>query len=87
MRTTVNIPDDVLHDLKELSRSRKASLTATVTEVLRTGLAQMSNPRRRQRYRQKTYDMGVPRVDLTNALQLAAELEDEEMLRKMERGR
>ena len=87
MRTTVNIPDDVLHDLKELSRSRKTSLTATVTEVLRAGLAQVSKPRRRQRYRQKTYDMGVPRVDLTNALQLAAELEDEEMLRKMERGR
>ena len=37
MRTTVNIPDDVLHDLKELSRFRKTSLTATVTEVLRAG--------------------------------------------------
>lgn len=87
MRTTVNIADDILRDLKELSRSRQTSLTATVTDVLRAGLAQISKPRRRRRYRQKTYDMGVPKVDLTKALQLAAELEDEETLRKMEQGR
>lgn len=87
MRTTVNIADDVLQDLRELSRSRKTSLATTVTEVLRAGLAQISRPRRRRRYRQKTYDMGVPRVDLTKALQVAAELEDEEILRKLEQGR
>ena len=87
MRTTVNIADDVLQDLRELSRSRKTSLADTVTEVLRTGLAQISRPRLRRRYRQKTYDMGVPRVDLTKALQVAAELEDEEILRKLEQGR
>jgi predicted CoA-binding protein len=30
-----------------------------------------------------TYDTGVPRVDLTKALQLAADLEDQEIIRKM----
>ena len=87
MRTTVNIADDVLRDLRELSRSRQISLTATVSEVLRAGLAQISKPERRRRCREKTYDMGVPKVDLTKALQLAAALEDEETLRKMEQGR
>jgi hypothetical protein len=87
MRTTVNIADDILRDLRELSRSRKTSLTATVGEVLCAGLAQIAKPRRRRRYRQKTYDMGVPKVDITKALQLAAELETEEIVRKMEQGR
>ena len=87
MRTTVNLPDDLLQDLKELSRARKTSLTATVTEVLRTGLARIVKPRARRRYREKTYDMGVPRVDLTKALRLAAQMEDEEIVRKMKQGK
>ena len=35
---------------------------------------------------QKTYDMGVPLVDLTKANQLAGELEDMELIAKMARG-
>ncbi len=87
MRTTVNLPDDILHDLKELSRTRKKSLTATVSEVLRAGLAQIAKPLATRRYREKTYDMGPPKVDLTKALRLAGELETEEILRKMEQGK
>ena len=87
MRTTVNLPDDILHDLKELSRTRKKSLTATVSEVLRAGLAQIAKPLAARRYREKTYDMGPPKVDLTKALRLAGELETEEILRKMEQGK
>ena len=34
---------------------------------------------------QRTHDMGVPLVDLTKANQLAAELEDEELIAKMRR--
>lgn len=34
---------------------------------------------------QRTFDMGVPLVDLTKANQLAAELEDEELIEKMRR--
>lgn len=34
-----------------------------------------------------TYDMGEPLVDLTHALRLAADLEDEERMRKMAEGR
>ena len=34
---------------------------------------------------QRTFDMGEPLVDLTKANQLAAELEDEELIEKMRR--
>ena len=87
MRTTVNLPDDLLEDLKELSRARKTSLTVTVTEVLRAGIARIAKPRARRRYRERTYDLGVPTVDLTKALRLAAQLEDEEIIRKMKQGK
>ena len=87
MRTTVNVPDDLLEDLKELSRTRKTSLTATVTEVLRAGLARIAKPRAKRRYRERTYDMGVPRVDLTKALRIAAQMEDEEIIREMKQGK
>lgn len=86
MRTTINLPEDLLQDLKALSRARKTSLTAIVTEVLRAGLLRIAKPPGRRRYRERTYDMGVPKVDLTKANQLAAELEDEEIIRKMEQG-
>ena len=68
-------------------RTRKKSLTATVSEVLRAGLAQIAKPLATRRYREKTYDMGPPKVDLTKALRLAGELETEEILRKMEQGK
>lgn len=87
MRTTINLPEDLLQDLKELSRARQTSLTATVTEVLRAGLARIAKPPARRRYREKTYDMGVPSIDLTKALQVAAEMEDEEIIRKMKQGK
>jgi hypothetical protein len=31
--------------------------------------------------------MGAPRIDITKALRLAAELEDEEIIRKLDAGR
>jgi prevent-host-death family protein len=35
---------------------------------------------------QRTFDMGVPLVDLTKANQLAGEMEDQEIMAKMARG-
>ncbi|MEO8247928.1 MAG: type II toxin-antitoxin system prevent-host-death family antitoxin [Burkholderiales bacterium] len=37
-------------------------------------------------FRQRTFDMGLPLVDLTHAGRLAADLEDEEIIAKMRRG-
>lgn len=38
-------------------------------------------------FRTGTADLGLPSVTLDRALQLAADLEDEELLRKMRRGK
>jgi len=43
--------------------------------------------RRDEVFEPLTFDMGKPRVDLTKAASLAAELEDEEVIGRYRRGR
>jgi predicted transcriptional regulator len=87
MRTTVRIDDDLMRDLKQLAQRNKTSLTKLLNRVIRRGLKQ-SEPRtqQRRRFRQKTFDMGPPRMDLTKALALAAQLEDEEIIKTLGLG-
>jgi Ribbon-helix-helix protein, copG family len=84
MRTTLRIDDDLMRDLRNEARREKTSLTELVNRVIRRGLdtfREVERPRRR--YREKTFSMGPPRVDLTKAMALAARLEDEETIRKL----
>jgi hypothetical protein len=81
MRTTVRIDADLLAELKERARTAGTSVTDLVNRALRAGLAAMK-PRPRP-VRIRTVDMGTPKVDLDRALHLAAELENEEILRKL----
>ena len=61
------------------------SLTRVANDVLRAGLDRRANTSRpRRRYREAVADLGEPRVNLDRALALAAQLEDEETLRKLE---
>ena len=84
MRTTTRIEDDVLEELKALARREDAPLTRVLNRTLRAGLEASRAPARRRRpYREKTYGMGRPRIDLRKALAAAAGLEDEEILRKL----
>ena len=83
MRTTVRIEDDLLLDLKEKARLERISLTRALNQTLRAGLRTERESRRpSQRYRERTHSMGVPKVDLTKALSIAGQLEDQEVLRK-----
>ncbi len=85
MRTTLAIADDILRELKKLARSAERPMTDVANEVLRAGLAAMREPPKRVRiFKEAPIDMGEPRVDLTKALGLAAEVEDEEQLRKLQ---
>jgi hypothetical protein len=87
MRTTVRIDDDLLRDLKRRAQKEKTSLTSVVNQAIRNGLkASETTIRAPRRFRQKTFSMGPPLVDLTKALALAAELEDEELIRRMDHG-
>ena len=83
MRTTVTLDPDAYALVRKLMRERGITFKEAVNQAIRQGLA----PKRRRRVSFPTYDMGEPRIELTKALQLAGELEDEEILRKMAMAR
>jgi hypothetical protein len=85
VRTTLDIAEDVLRELKGLARKSDRPVTEVANEVLRRGLAAMRGaPKKSRPYKEGPVDMGEPRVDLTKALALAAEIEDEEHIRKFQ---
>jgi metal-responsive CopG/Arc/MetJ family transcriptional regulator len=84
MRSTVRIDDDLMMELKERARRENVSQTRMLNRLLREGI-QASRGRRAKkgRYKETTIAMGTPRVELDKALALAADFDDEEILRKM----
>lgn len=83
MRTTLTLDPDVEALLKKAMRERGIGLKEAVNDGLRAGLG--GGPR--VDYSFPTYDMGEPLIDLTHANRIAADMEDEEILRKMAQGR
>ena len=60
-------------------------MSDSVEAIVRAGLAAEAQPKvKRRRYIEDSLDLGQPQVDLTKALTLAAELEDEEVIRKLQ---
>ena len=85
MRTTLAIADDILRELRARARRTGVSLTRVANDTPRAGLDRRADRLRRRRpYREEVADLGEPRVDLDRALAIAARLEDEETLRKIE---
>jgi hypothetical protein len=85
VRTTVTLDEDVARRLEELRRERRISFKEAINSTLRRGLIE---PRPRKRFKQRTYSMGLrPGIDLTHAIRLSADLEDEEIIRKLELGK
>lgn len=83
VRTTVTLDADVAEQLKGLARRRNISFKAALNAAVREGLA--AERGEVTPYRVPSRPMGLrPGTDLTHALQLAAALEDEEIIRKME---
>ena len=81
MRTTIRIEDELLERLKEQALRENVSLTKLVSRTLRAGMQPATRLcSSRPQYREKTYSMGAPRLDLDKALALAAALEDEEVI-------
>ena len=84
MRSTVRIDDDLMVELKRRAHDAGVSLTRMLNRTLRVGLTSPERRGRRARpYRQRTVAMGRPLADLDKALALAADLEDEEVARKL----
>jgi len=81
MRTTLRIDDDLFRELKERASREGLTLSELVNLALRRSLGAEKRPRRV--FRQKTRDLGRPSFDVTKANAVAAELEDEAILRKL----
>lgn len=85
MRTTLTIDDDLAALLHDQARRTGRTFRDVVNEALREGLlrGETETP-----CIPPVHDLGIrPGVDLTKALQLVGQLEDEEVVRKMEIGK
>jgi len=83
VRTTITLDPDVESLLKRAMRERGVSFKQAVNEAIRAGLlADRARPDREL----PAFDMGEPIVDVTKALRLAGELEDQELAARLARG-
>lgn len=86
MRTTVTLDPDVEAMLRSAVRQRGEPFKQVLNNAVREGLRSLQG-RKRTPYKPLTFDMGKPLVDLTKATSLAAELEDQELVRRHRRRR
>jgi hypothetical protein len=86
MRTTLTLDDQLVSDLKRIAHETGAPFKQVVNNVLRAGLRALDHPEP-QTYRIKPVSLGPvrPGIDLDKALRLADMLEDESLLRELER--
>jgi len=83
MRTTVTLDPDVEAKLQAVMRERGVSFKVALNDSVRAGLKSGSQPSRR--FRVDAQPLGArPGVNLDKALTLAGEMEDAEILRKLE---
>jgi hypothetical protein len=83
MRTTVTLDDDVAAKLKEEARRQRSSFKEVLNSSIRRGLS-AGTPLGAKPYQVRPRSMRArPGVDLDRALQLADELEDREIVRKI----
>ena len=85
MRTTVTLDPDVESLLRKEVRQRGEPFKQVLNNAIRAGLR--GRKQRIEPFQPLTFDMGKPRVDLLKALSLAADLEDEELIRSHRRVR
>ncbi len=83
MRTTVTLDPDVAARLHQVARERKNSFKAALNDAVRAGLAAGAPPTKSFRVRSRPLRIR-PDVDVDKALSLAAEIEDAEIMRKLE---
>jgi hypothetical protein len=82
MRTTVTLEPDVAQLIQALMRERGLSFKEALNLAVRRGLGPAKTSGRTP-----TFPMGDPAVPVTHALRLAADLEDDEIVRKLALGK
>lgn len=83
MRTTVTLDPDTEQYVRELMERHGVSFKRALNDAIRVGIPQSSQA---PPFRIPAVDLGHANVNLDKALQLAGELEDEEIINKMLRG-
>ena len=83
MRTTVTLDPDVEALIKRAMRDRGVTFKRALNDAVRAGVA---GQRPASQEPHPTYDMGEPVVDVTKALRLAGELEDQERAARLALG-
>lgn len=84
MRTTITLDADVEVLVKKLMASRGLTFKQAVNTLLRAALLPTEG---RVDYQFPSYELGTPLIPLEHALRVASELEDEEIVRKLNVGR
>ncbi len=81
MRTTVTLEADTDAAVRRLMRERGLSFKEALNAAIRAGLGPRAE---RPPFSTPTYAMGASSASIDKALRLAADLEDEEIRRKLE---
>jgi hypothetical protein len=82
VRTTVTLDPDTEQIVRRRMRERGVSFKVALNDVIRSGAAGSASVP----FRTETADLGESRVNLDRALQLVADLEDDELIRRMRSG-
>lgn len=78
MRTTVTLDPDTAALVQQRMREHGITFKQALNDAVRA-----SSKKPREPFRTATADLGVAAVNLDRALQIAGELEDEELIRRM----
>jgi hypothetical protein len=84
MRTTVTLDPDTRALVERAMRERGLTFKEAVNAGIRAGLGEESTPTRSYT---AARELGPARVELTNALELAGQLEDDALARRLAEGR
>lgn len=82
MRTTVTLDPDTAALVQERMREHGITFKQALNDAVRAGAGAAREP-----FRTATAELGIPTVNLDRALRLAAELEDEELIRRTRVGK
>jgi hypothetical protein len=83
MRTTVTLDPDTEQIVRRRMAERGLSFKEALNDAIRSGVQATGST---ERFRTETAAMGESRVNLDRALQIAAGLEDDELVRKLRTG-
>lgn len=83
MRTTVTLDPDAEQIIRERMTTKGVSFKVALNDAIRDG----AHGRIDYVFHTETSDMGFPKVDLTKANQLAGDLEDAELVERLQQGR